>query len=404
MRTLLTAKGGTSMRTPFEDVIAELDGQIADAKSEKTKKAKAEDLRRKLRNAQGSMDHLRPRIEELRNLGKEPSERILNYCETLEKEITDTARELEDLAVPPPEPLTEEETAEARDFFTEVKSTPIETLPKDEQSCLVRIWAFRWRLMAERMGQERIQHDADMKAAFGAVAGLRDQYYEGSLPALKRDLKRPENWEAHLARARADLEQIRENNRKLDDRRDAVETMLEELEALTYQFASSKGQPELDGKAADVKRFRHLVRETAKAVGMRPKIADICRSFRNALEPEFSFLWRNGESKTEEEAPREKLTNRDVASRIIRRMISNAMIGECHAPIEKVYKGFAGHDQARAKECVKLLIDSGVFKWKRQGKGERISLEAKFVTQSKEFVETDGPFGHKPIDDWCAGG
>jgi hypothetical protein len=141
--------------------------------------------------------------------------------------------------------------------------------------------------------------------------------------------------------------------------------------------------------------IQHAVREIAKEKSLRDDLADLVLPFKPML-PEFAFLWKEDD---EDKPEARHLTAREIMCRILSRMKSKALIGECHGPADKITKGFPDHDKGRAKEALDLLIKVGVVRHKGQ-QGGRVSIEPKWVQGAERFVAGE-TLGAKAVDDWC---
>lgn len=146
-----------------------------------------------------------------------------------------------------------------------------------------------------------------------------------------------------------------------------------------------------------LRHARHLVRLIATHLPSRDSLAMLCGPYRLALGDEFAFLW-NDEKEEEPVDERVELTNRDVAARILRRMVSKGCIGGAYAPFDMIYKGFRPHDQGRAKAAVELLVKCGVFIAQKGGK--TAAIDPGMVHAVRAFVD-GAPLGVVPVDDWC---
>lgn len=147
-----------------------------------------------------------------------------------------------------------------------------------------------------------------------------------------------------------------------------------------------------------LKRARHLVRSVGAVEQFREELADVAGDLRSQLGSEFDFLWSG--MKQEEEAVSRHLSNREIVKRILSRMLSKALIGGCHGPLEKIAKGFPEHDKGRAKEAIERLVKAGVIRQKTNVGTQRVSIERVFVTPCEKFVKGE-PLGIPAVDEWC---
>jgi hypothetical protein len=150
----------------------------------------------------------------------------------------------------------------------------------------------------------------------------------------------------------------------------------------------------------DIRRYKHIVRTVAANPALRDDLAVHCAQYRQILEEEFGFLWKDGAEEVEAVA-KDKMTNREILSRLLRRMISKTLIGACHGPLDRVCTGFPDHDRSRAKEIMNLMIRIGIIRAKKQeGSDVRVSIEPNFLGQCENFVQGQ-PFGQKAVDFWA---
>lgn len=392
------------MDTPeFESLLADLDRQIVEAKKVAEIRAKRDAAEKQLKRLRVRIDALQPRIDEIRRLGAEPDPRAERLLSEMREEERSLTAELERLgvttppAVEPAEParptptVSLEEKQDVVALLADMAATDLDALDPEEREVIFRVWALRWRLTAEDVGQDRVNRDSDMRKAYARLREAMDRHHAGYIPALSQSRRDPRPaWERQLGFATREREDIRA---RLAARR-LAEQKFQELVA----FAAAGAPGDGDEK---VRRFRHLVRDVAKAPSMRDDLAELCAPHRTALGEEFVFLWSDDEAAPAVEKAAARLNRRDIVARVLRRMISKAAIGGCHVPLEKLYKGFPSHDQSRAKEALDLLEKIGVLRIKSTEKGPRASLEPAFVTAAEGFV-AGGASGYEDLEAWCA--
>ena len=120
---------------------------------------------------------------------------------------------------------------------------------------------------------------------------------------------------------------------------------------------------------------------------------------RGLLGPEFAFLFENGKPEPEEPKASRALSNAEIVSRILRRLKAKAMIGACHAPMEMVARGFAGHDYGRAEEALGIMVKAGLVRRRQTGIGYRVSLEPLMLTEIDLGI-SGGKTGLPGLDLW----
>lgn len=383
----------------FEKLVNDLDGQITEAKKAIEAKQKCDELEKEYKHIHHQLEALDARLQQMVSLGIAPPPNVTATVEVMRKEDSRLAAELEELSDNPPSafftkelhaPAPQQEIdptlrAQMDELIDEMRASTqaLHTMETDEKSFLFDIWANRWRILAEAVGQHRIQGERKMMAAYAVLKTVIQEHPEAShyIRALHRN--EPGDWEALLATAQQGLEGVYARRRM----RENTEAQLKELAVL------------LSEAEHDEKRVRHLIREIAKQKSFWDDLAAVCEPKKADLMAEFPFLWSEETETTSPPVEGKKLANREITSRILSRMMSKALIGECHGPIDKIYKGFPGHDYGRAKEALELMIKSGIIRHKTL-QGGRVSVENKWVTPAKRFIAGQ-PLGVKVIDDWC---
>lgn len=370
----------------FENLINRLDAQIVDAKKAAETTAKRVEAEKKHQRLRIQLDALEARLRAMLDVPMEVPADVVILVDAMRAEERTLASEIASYAVPAvvPTVISPELRASVVELAQEIRMTEMTILEHEERQAALTVWSTRWRILAEAAGQENIKGDRDWKAVY-ALLKERIAIYplDRFIPALQRD--RTAHWEGLLAQAEQELTAAKD----MGVRRRETRCMLDEVTAMAAYPAS------LDDEA--LKKARHLTRYVARVPSFRDDLANAVAPLREKLGSEFDFLWADDVAETKE--PTAKMTRRAIVSRIVSRMISKALIGECHGPIDKIYKGFPGHDYGRAKEALDLLIREGVIRHKVT-QGGRISLENKWVTPCEKFVAGQ-PLGVKSIDDWC---
>lgn len=289
-------------------------------------------------------------------------------------------------------PLSQEQKQDVIDLIPEMRATRLSSLTANERKFLFRVWALRWRVTVERVGQEYARIDTDLRTAFAIISDWRDNYRDevGFIPALSPKHRDQHDWEKELKDAKTNLEEAR----SLESKRREAEELFEELKAVPTKYGP------IPENRYGVGRLRKYARELAPILSMRDDLIEFCRPYKDVLGEDFAWMFSDEDEKQVEEEKKE-ITNREIASRILRRMISKTLIGGCHGPLDKIYKGLPAHAQDKGKEIIDIFARAGVLMLKRSDKGYRISIVPSFVKRIEEFVNGT-PFGIKSVDDWVS--
>lgn len=382
----------------FETMINGLDGMIADAKKAAGMRQKRDEVEKRWKMVHHQLEAFETRLRQMVELGITPPPNVSATVEVMRKEDATLAAELGELTEELTDPVfyAKEETptpqtplpeidpalrAKVGELLDEMRATDfmLSSMEPDEKRFLFDIWANRWRILAEAIGQSRIQHDRMMKAAFAVLRSAisaHDATYR--IQALHRDERG--DWTALLTAAQRGLDSIRERRRQ----REVAEQRLGELRKLLES-------------GPYVEEAKPVIREIAKHKSLRDDLVDVCEPVKGALGDEFAYLWKDDEAGNNGAA--KHLTNREIVARMLHRMLAKALIGECHGPIDKITKGFPDHDKGRAKDALDLLIKAGVV-WFKSQQGGRVAIVNKFVTACEKFGSGQ-PLGVKVVDDWC---
>jgi len=378
--------------TEFENLVNGLDAKIKEARTaaveEERKRAadvKRAETEKELRRVMSQIAAIAPKLAEAYTLGlslpdadaamdalKHEQKTLETTLETLPRQ-RDTTK---DAAI----------RADLKNLIEEIRHTDVRDIDDDEREALYDVWALRWRIHAESFGQDRVRTDPDFKGAYALIKAAFEvspaTHYIDALNGEKTG-----NWVRQLEQAKTALGTITLHVQ----RREAAYKDMDELRMMSVH-------PEaLDGEGQ--KRARHLARSIGAVEPLREELADVASDLRSKLGSEFDFLW--ADAKREEETPTRHLSNREIAKRILSRMLSKALIGGCHGPLEKIAKGFPEHDKGRAKEAIERLVRAGVIRQKTNVGTQRVSIERVYVTPCEKFVKGGEPFGISAVDDWC---
>jgi hypothetical protein len=133
------------------------------------------------------------------------------------------------------------------------------------------------------------------------------------------------------------------------------------------------------------RKLKHFIREAAKYRHLREEVAEIVAHLKTMLEEEFGFLWPKDE--VEEALPTTSLSNREIMSRMMRRMKSKTLVGACHGPFDMIWQGFPDHDKGRSKSLLQDLCRVGVVRAKHALIGVRVSIEPKMMPVADKLIE-----------------
>lgn len=376
----------------FENLVNGLDAKIVEAKAataEAQKRAdeaaKRANTEKELRRLIGQIAAITPKLAEAYTLGLSLPD-VDAALDTLkhEQQVLETTL----ATLPKPDRTTVRDAdikADLQNLIEEIRHTNVRGMDDDEREVLYDVWALRWRIHAETYGQDRVQTDPDFKCVYGLIkASFEVAPVQHYIDALNRD--KTGNWVRQLEKAKMELGDITLRV----ERRETAYRDMDELRLMSIHPES------LDDEGW--KRTRHLTRTVAALPQFREELADVVSDMRSQLCPEFDFLWTD--VKHEEELPSRHLSNREIVKRILSRMLSKALIGACHGPLEKIAKGFPEHDKGRAKEAIERLVRAGVIRQKTNVGTQRVSIERVFVTPCEKFVKGE-LLGVPAVDDWC---
>jgi hypothetical protein len=376
----------------YRRLVESLDGQIAHAKRDAERKRRKEEVQQKLALVDHWMEGLTTRKAELEKYGATPDVDIDGHLEKLRAERKEIERQLETVDTIQLD-LTQEDLEELDRVIDEATETPY-TEEHAYAWALIETWALRWRVVVSRLTAEAQANSPVIRKSY---ATLRERIERSSGPArfiTALDKTKTDDWPRRLTEAQARLGSEEEERKKREAQRAAAAETLAALENARQAYVN---KPKRD----EERRLRHAVREAAKYEWNRPEVGRAVRSQRNLLEPEFSFLWSNGKDE-EDEAPKGPMSNRDILSRMLRRMKSKSIIGGSHAPADAIWKGFPEDAKARAKDALDVLVSGGVVRSKRTGIGVRVSLEPKFVARVDAFVAGTDTMGAPEVEEWYA--
>jgi len=388
----------------YRRIITNLDKELEQAKKAWEAKARRESLVQRQKLLLHWEDGLVARQAEFAKYSATPSVDIETELTKLRGEMTEIDGQLagkEPPGAPPPTRLDPAIRADLEGLIENITLTINDGLPErpfQERWLRLQYWSILWRILAIKAGDFLVRVEGSpFKAAYARIMwALGATGVETLLEALSQNCHQEiEKWESGLRSIERRLEEAIHAREEEDRQAKLAEEAYTEL-CVFFQSAP------LDGEDA-VTMFRHLARKSASFEHMRPEIAALCGSKRDILGEEFAFLWPadDGEAKEEPEEPGKKLSNRDIAARICRRLKSKAIYGACHAPQDMVVRGFASHDYGRAEEAVDELVRAGIVRRRRTGIGLRLSLEPGKLRELSAVIEGK-PTGAAALDGWTA--
>jgi len=386
----------------FSRILHSLDGQLDKVKKEAEQKQKREALEQHIKLVNHQISTLEARKAEFDKYGaKSPIDiepiltRLRGEKLGLEKQLTAQEEEM----VTGEWRLSEKDREEALAIAQEVVDSSVGHLPEVERWLWIEIWSTRYRMLVERAGNPAAATHPVIKRTFAKIAevlnywkGVDVGWYIDALDKTKNGMGY--NWQVRLDQAKKTLAEHQENRRREKEAEDGVTRAVEGLDSAIAAYAQGKTDETF-------RALCHGIRSSAKYEHLRDEIAIMVYGWKDLLGEEFAFLWPDG--KLEEQTPKEdgkKIENREFVRRILHRLRSKGCIGGSHAPAEKMWKGFPNHDQARAKECLEMLVKAGVIRSKNTQIGQRVSVEPGMVAKVDAFCQGK-EMGVKEVDEWC---
>ena len=406
----------------YQRLIGALDQQIGNIKKQEEEKKKREDLEQRLKLVEHWISGLKQRLEDITATGAIPVVDVGTKLDELQAERESIVKELtpeKELESPsrqekPDRPgrpegpgrLEKPDRDEILVLIAEIERFSSGPLSREERWIVYETWACRWRIVVDKYAQEVTEQDLSLRRCFALIRESMQK--EPDLLWFIKALNKDEhgNWEERLYSLGKSLSGARETreqaaasaeaaSKKDSEREEAQDAAIWNLMAIVREYSEKKTDE-------SARQLRHQLRMIAKFEHLREEAADIARTHRNLLEPEFSFLWPKKKKEPDEEPISKKLTLRDIVARLLRRMKMKSLIGACHGPFESVGKGFPDHDKGRAKEAIELLSKYGVIRYRSTHIGIRISIEPKMIPVVDRFME-GAAFSIEPVDKWIAG-
>lgn len=375
----------------YGKLVGALDRQLAEEKQKAEEHAKREELVQRIKLRSHWIEGLERRKAELEKLSARPVVDIDSKLDEVHEEKELYERDLEEVERRGADrDLGPEETAEIEALMVEIESTQKEPMHRDERWALCDVWAIRWRVIAAKIGDAGVDRSSSMRRGFAMIREVMEKEpVQGWFIEALNPKSKVVAWKHRLAKAKTRYERLAKEHEQEDV---VARTMGQVLEACRKR-----------GEVKDeetLRQLKHSVRDAAKYEHLRAEVAQAAQAFRTDLGEEFTFLWKEAEE-PEELAPTQRLSNREIVARILRRMHAKRLIGGCHGPADRVCNGFPAHDFGRAKEALEILVRGGIVKSKPTQIGQRVSIMPTMLKIMDALVAgTKCDF--KVIEDWCA--
>lgn len=290
------------------------------------------------------------------------------------------------------DPISEEDAAEMKGLLHVMDTMDLAAWEQEERWYQYEAWACAWRLVINKYPKEVVDFSPLLKEIYGKIRDLMRVYTPQLWYIKALDRKSNLEWAARLKECEETRDRlIQDRHNQKQDHEEAQEKAVWNLKNAVQEYRSA---PEEHMSEAQ-RRLKHYIRETAKYRHLREEVAEIVGHLRTMLDDEFAFLWPHDE--VEEAMPATTLTNREIMSRIMRRMKSKTLVGACHGPFDLIYKGFPEHDKGRAKSLLQDLCRLGVVRAKHALIGIRVSIEPKMMPVADKLIEMQDT-GVSPVD------
>lgn len=390
--------------TEYTKVISHLDAQLEAARRDWEEHARKIQLEQRLKLIDHQSEGLQKRKEEFGRYGAPVPPELDRLIERLKAEKTEVLTGLR----PPPSPfapvavpsIPDADRGEMHSLLEELLETELTHMGQEERWTLFEIWALRWRMLAEKVGDDAVQRDSLYKMVYRIVrekmeAGTFCWYIEALNPEKKG------NWAVRLILCKNSLTKFAiDRTQKPEEQKDLTGEALEAL----FAYLRSPAKDEMTEEEWQ-RQFRHLVRHAARFPHTRDEVSIAVEPYRAVLEPEFGFLWKKeaGHEELKSENEPKKLTNRTIVGRLLRRLRSKGLIGGSHGPYDGIVtQGFPGHQLDLAKTALELLVKAEVVRSKSTNYGVRISIEPREVGRVDGFLN-GGKMGVAVVDEWVNG-
>ncbi len=385
----------------YQRIISALDDQLERAKREAEAKQKREALEQHVKLVLHQITNIETRKADCEKYGIKPPMDLNGILTRLRAEKEALEKQL---AAPEEEPaavldgrLADDDRAEVIALTDEISNTNPTMIAEVERWMLFEIWAIRWRIIMERIGPGGAEHGL-LKRAYALIREAMNTHrsdqgwYIDALDKTKGGLGF--NWAAKLEITERKLEDLTLARRKEREAEEGEAKVIEDLESAIATYAQGMN-PET------WRSLCHAVRQAARYEHLREDVAGMVEGWKAEFGQDFAFLWEKEKPEEPVKADEKRVTGREIVRRILHRLRNKGCIGASHAPAEKMYKGFPDHEQARAKDCLEMLVKAGIVRRKNTGIGPRVSVEAGMVARVDSFFQGSS-MNIKLVDDWCA--
>lgn len=287
------------------------------------------------------------------------------------------------------EPLPEEDVKELMGLRQVIESLDLSHLTSEQRWNQYDSWACQWRIIISRQDRDIVDQSPLLTGIYGAIRDRMktEKTHHWYIKALDR--RETCDWKAKYQQCEAEI-------RRLDNERVEKEIAHDNIQSeAIWTVMSLVNTPEKTNEEWK-RKLKHHVRQAARFKHLREEIAGIVEPLRDVLQSEFDFLWPKDE-KEEDLFPIRNMSNREILSRLMRRMKAKTLIGASHGPFEQIYKGFPEQDKGRAKELLEFLCKSDVVRAKHSKIGMRVSIEPKMMPLVDRLIDMENT-GNEAID------
>lgn len=280
------------------------------------------------------------------------------------------------------DPVDEGDAAEMNGLLHVMDTMDLSAWEQEERWHQYEAWACRWRMVVGKYSKEIVDRSPLLRSVYGKIRDLMKAYQPQLWYIQALDRKAVVDWAARLQECEETRDRlIEERKNEKRDQEDSQEKAVWNLKASVQEYRESSEE----GLAEAQRKLKHCIREAAKYRHLREEVAQIVSHLRTLLEDEFAFLWPKDE--VEETLPTNSLSNREIMSRMMRRMKSKTLVGACHGPFDLIWQGFPEHDKGRAKSLLQDLCRVGVVRAKHALIGIRVSIEPKMMPVADKLIE-----------------
>lgn len=281
--------------------MSRLDGELEEAKKHVELARRREDLDRHARQLRDQWEALQKRRTLALQLGRaDLVDRVEPPLAALNKELNDVRTALGAFgAAPPGEEALKQALGTPR---ADLPSTAVDSILRtdamglideieagkmtladwthEERGAQLRVWALRWRSLAERIGQSIARNDPVMRKAYAVIMETRERF--PGLPFIEAlDPRRHGDWERELEVAKRELPLVRERVKRH-----------REAEAQLDRVRSVPARYRLPDDAEGMKALREAARPLLGIPHVRATLGGLLKPWRAALPDEFGVLWR----------------------------------------------------------------------------------------------------------------